>query len=401
MAQRQKVPAAVPPASRRALQLALALSVAGIAVALWLARLHVRAHAGFTSACAINETLNCDRVATSGYAVVLGLPVAIWGVLGFATAAALAAMGLARRRPHPTWPAGLLVVVAGIAVAASIALAIVSEVLIGSFCIVCATSWTITVALLVAAWRAAAPAGVGATIGADLAVLRARPARTAGLALGGLAALAVLAAAYPRYWEKPPEAPRPAAVAAPGAATPAPADPAAPAPTPSPATPGPAMPASTPGQTVVVEFSDYLCPFCASAYADVQRRLEGRTDVTVVHRHFPLEPACNPLVKRSIHPGACTLAKAGICGEAQGRAKQLDPLLFASQRARRPVEELAREAGLDLAVFLECLAAPATDRRLASDIQSAIAIGIRSTPTYVVDGVVYSGQLPPALADAR
>jgi protein-disulfide isomerase len=382
MARRSPAPSAAPPASRRAFQTALALSVAGIAVALWLARLHVRAHAGFTSACAINETFNCDRVATSGYSVVLGIPVAIWGILGFAVAAAVAAMGLARRRPHPAWPAGLLVVVAAIAVAASAALAIVSEFLIGSFCVVCAASWTLAVLLLGAALRAARFSGVGAALRADLAVLRASPGRTAGLAVAGLAALAIVAAAYPRYWDKPAEPPRPAA----GATTPA--------------APAAATPASSPGETVVVEFSDYLCPFCAEAYVDVQRRVAGRTDVKVVHRHFPLDPACNPLVKRAIHPGACGLAKAGICGEAQGRAKELDALIFANQRARRPVSELAREAGLDLAVFEECLAAPATDRRLASDVQSAIQLGVRATPTYVVDGVVHSGGLPPVLASA-
>jgi protein-disulfide isomerase len=383
MARRSPAPSAAPPASRRALQIALALSVAGIAVALWLARLHVRAHAGFTSACAINDTFNCDRVATSEYSVVLGIPVAIWGILGLAVAAALAAMGLARRKPHPAWPAGLLVVVAAMAVAASVALAIVSEFLIGSFCVVCAASWTIAVLLLVAAWRAARTAGVGAALRADLGVLRAHPGRTAGLAVAGLAALAIVAAAYPRYWDKPAEPPRQAAGGTANASAKA-----------------AATPASSPGETVVVEFSDYLCPFCAEAHADVQRRVAGRTDVKIVHRHFPLDPACNPLVKRAIHPGACGLAKAGICGEAQGRAKELDALIFANQRAKRPVAELAREAGLDVALFEECLAAPATDRRLASDVQSGIQAGVRATPTYVADGVVYSGGLPPVLASA-
>ncbi|HYG69000.1 MAG TPA: DsbA family protein, partial [Anaeromyxobacteraceae bacterium] len=182
----------------------------------------------------------------------------------------------------------------------------------------------------------------------------------------------------------PPEPPRPAAGSAPA---PAPGGPAA-----SPATPGP---------TVVVEFSDYLCPFCASAHAQVQKLVSGRSDLQLVHRHFPLDPACNPAVKRAIHPGACGLAKAGICGEAQGRGAELDTLIFENQRAGRPVAELAREAGLDLAIFEECLSAPATDRRLAADIQAALQIGIRATPTFVVDGVVYSGSLPPQLTSAQ
>jgi uncharacterized membrane protein len=182
---------------------ALVAALVGLGFAVALTRLHAQAHAGVASFCAINEAVNCDRVATSRYSVVLGIPVSVWGIFGFVAAGTLAALGLARRRLHPTWPVGLLAAVAVISVAASAVLAYVSEFVIGSLCLLCAGSWLAAVVLLVAAIRASRPAGgVGAAIRGDLAAVRARP----GVALGAVAvAIVVVAAtamAYPRYWEK-------------------------------------------------------------------------------------------------------------------------------------------------------------------------------------------------------
>lgn len=350
--------------SRTARWAALALALAGLVLSLVLLRQHAQAHAGVASFCALNDYVDCDRVATSRFSVVAGLPVAGWGALGYGLALALAAAGLRRARPHPGWPAGLLVLVGGTATGAAVALAIVSELAIGALCLLCAASWLVSAGLLVAAWRSARPAGAGAAIRADLSLLRARPGRTAGLALAGAAFVAILASAYPRYWERkaPAPSPRPAAVA-------------------------------SSGPVVVVEFSDYECPFCALAHEETKALLAGRSDVTLVRKHFPLDSACNPAVTRAIHPGACTLALAGICAEEQGKLEPMDDAIFRNQAAKRPLERLAAEVGLDLGRFRECLAAPSTARRLQADISAALGVGIRATPTYVVNGVAHAGRL--------
>jgi uncharacterized membrane protein len=83
---------------RPALVAAAALAAVGLALALVLVREHAHAYAGGTSFCAINEYVNCDRVATSRYAVVLGLPVAVWGAFGYGLALLLALAGLSSRR---------------------------------------------------------------------------------------------------------------------------------------------------------------------------------------------------------------------------------------------------------------------------------------------------------------
>jgi uncharacterized membrane protein/2-hydroxychromene-2-carboxylate isomerase len=344
------------------------LGLAGIALAVALARLHVNAHAGERSFCAINAAFDCDRVATSRWSVVLGLPVATWGGLGYLTAALLAGLGLARRRPHATWPRGLLFLVAAAATLASAALAVVSELVIGSLCLLCAAGWAIAVALLVAAWRACRPAGVRASIGADLAVLRAHAGRTAAVGLAALVLLLVAVRAYPRYWDRPARAPA-----------------------------GATAGGTTAGGTrsgVVVEYSDYDCPFCAKAHFETKELLATLPRVKLVRRHFPLDPDCNVAVKRAVHPGACDLARAGICGEAQGRFAELDDALFAGQGKREPLEVVAARVGLEVAAFRACLASPATEARLQEDISSAVAAGLKATPTYVVDGKLFEGRFP-------
>jgi len=354
------------PARRGPLLVSLALGLAGVILSVVLARLHGQAHAGIASFCSISDVVNCDKVATSRYSVLLGLPVAVWGVLAYGLAAALAASGLSARRPGPGWPSGLLFLLGAAVTAASVALALVSEFLIGAWCLLCMGSWAVAVALLAAAWRSCRGAGVAASVRADVSVLRASPGRS--LAAAGLlaAAVAILAGVYPRYWLR---APAPRALAAEAGL----------------------------GPGVVVEYSDYECPMCARAHEETRALLARRPDLKLVRRQFPLDPTCNPAVKRQIHPTACALARAGICAEVQGRLPEMDDALFRNQEERLPVRALAERLGLDLGRFRDCLASPETDRRLAADIGAAVRDGVRATPTYVVGRTVEVGRLPEEL----
>jgi protein-disulfide isomerase len=129
--------------------------------------------------------------------------------------------------------------------------------------------------------------------------------------------------------------------------------------------------------------------------------LAGSPEIALVRRHFPLDPSCNPAVKRTIHPSACSLARAGICAEEQGRFAEMDDALFGNQREGAPLEALAARLGLDGERFRACLASPATGSRLAADVSDAIRAGVRATPSYVVAGKVHAGRLPPDLFPSR
>jgi protein-disulfide isomerase len=160
----------------------------------------------------------------------------------------------------------------------------------------------------------------------------------------------------------------------------------------SPVAPAAARPGG--GPAVVVEFSDYECPFCAMAHEETNQLLATRPDVKLLRKNFPLDSACNPLVKRTMHPGACVLAAAAVCADEQGKLEPMSDALFRNQKAKLPLDAIARQVGLEMGGFEACLKAPATERRIQQDIAAGIAIGIKATPTYVVNGVAYSGKLP-------
>ncbi|HEY6003762.1 MAG TPA: vitamin K epoxide reductase family protein [Anaeromyxobacter sp.] len=363
--------------SRRSLLVAAAAAAAGLVLAVLLAREHAQAHAGAVGFCTLSDFVNCDKVATSRYSVVLGLPLAVWGALAYGVALVLALAGLRRTRPHEAWPAGLLFLLGAAATAAAVVLAYISELRIGALCLLCAASWLASAAVFAAAWRATRPLGPLGAMRADLGVLRAHPGRTGALVLAGVAGVALVAAAYPRYWEK-----KPAARAR--AAHP--------------------LPPPISGPTVVVEFSDYECPFCAIAHEDMKALLAARPDVKLVKKHFPLDSACNRAVTRRFHQSACAYAAAAVCAEEQGKLGPMDDALFRNQKEKRPLDEIVREVGLDLGRYEECRRSPATQRRIDADVTAGMAVGVRATPTYVVNGVPFTAgkltaaDLPPPQA---
>jgi uncharacterized membrane protein/predicted DsbA family dithiol-disulfide isomerase len=371
---RKHTPTPPPATPRAAFAVSLALALAGLTLAFLLVRVHHDAAAGLTSFCTISEEINCDKVALSSWSVLLGVPVAAWGLVGYGLAALLSAWGLSARRLHPRWPAGLLLLFGTAAVISSLVLAWISKAIIGAWCLLCMGSWAVSLGLLLTAAWACRSAGAGAALRDDLGALAQRPRQAAGVALLGLLALLGLVVGYPRL-----EARARPPVAGGGTSTPN----LLALPPPLPAATGPA-----------VLFSDYECPFCAIAHEELKALLRRRPDIQVVRRHFPLDQACNPLLKRPMHLRACELARGAICAEAQGQLEAMDDALFASQKAPAPVEELARRLGLDTAKFSACLKASSTEARLAEDIAAGLKANLRSTPTYVVDGTLHEGKLP-------
>ena len=60
-------------------------------------------------------------------------------------------------------------------------------------------------------------------------------------------------------------------------------------------------------------FEDPLCPTCRAFHERlVDEGAFERLDVTMAM--FPLDSECNWMLDRALHPGACVLAKAVICG---------------------------------------------------------------------------------------
>jgi protein-disulfide isomerase/uncharacterized membrane protein len=147
-------------------------------------------------------------------------------------------------------------------------------------------------------------------------------------------------------------------------------------------------PAGAPIQ--VVEFSDFMCPYCrALAGFFVNFIPQSGNRVVVYYKNFPLDQACNPKLKASTHPGACWLALGAICAQYQGRFWPYHDRVF-SNELHNPqpadVVRLGTEAGLNGAALEGCVADPRTKERLTAQIEEAHRLGIQATPTVFVDG---------------
>src|SRR5437763_10157702 len=76
-------------------RLALVLALAGAALSTVTVIVHERlaSGSGYTGFCNLGGVVNCDAVLQSRFGVVLGVPVAAWGLAAFAAGAALALPG--------------------------------------------------------------------------------------------------------------------------------------------------------------------------------------------------------------------------------------------------------------------------------------------------------------------
>jgi protein-disulfide isomerase len=115
--------------------------------------------------------------------------------------------------------------------------------------------------------------------------------------------------------------------------------------------------------------------------------LKTRPDqLRLVHRHYPL--------KR--HPYALTYAKMAYCAGRQGRFWPANDYLFVNGRRESPVtaRELVEAVGGDAGELAACMESEAADQAVRQDATEAHGLGVRGTPTYVIDNRTYPGGIP-------
>jgi uncharacterized membrane protein len=137
-------------------------------------------------------------------------------------------------------------------------------------------------------------------------------------------------------------------------------------------------------------FEDPLCPTCRAFH---QRLIaEGAYDRLDVHLSlFPLDSECNWMLSVPLHPGACTLSKAVICGGEHARQvlewaydQQEDLVKVAKAGDAELRRIIAKRWGQSTAT---CLDAPATKQKLNQQLHFAAdnAIPVSTPQMYLGD----------------
>jgi protein-disulfide isomerase len=136
-------------------------------------------------------------------------------------------------------------------------------------------------------------------------------------------------------------------------------------------------------RVLIVEFSDFQCPFCrkAAIYIDSLRTARP-TEVTLVYRTMP------------IHRYAAAAGRLARCADEQGQFWPLHMLLFTKSDSIgiKPWNRFAMEAGVaDTARLNTCMASRTTAELLRADSIAAMRLGATGTPTFLINGLRVAG----------
>ncbi|HXB74306.1 MAG TPA: thioredoxin domain-containing protein [Candidatus Acidoferrales bacterium] len=144
-------------------------------------------------------------------------------------------------------------------------------------------------------------------------------------------------------------------------------------------------PASAP--ITLVEFSDFQCPFCYKAVAQLNTVLKAYpTHVKLVFKQFPLVDS---------HPEAAISAAAALAANQQGKFWQMHDVMFANHGglSRKAIMEWAAGLGLDMKRFTADLDSPGIKQAVMRDMDDGNKAGVDATPTLFIDGQKYNGAL--------
>ncbi|MEY2914975.1 MAG: Disulfide bond formation protein [Cyanobacteriota bacterium] len=136
-------------------------------------------------------------------------------------------------------------------------------------------------------------------------------------------------------------------------------------------------------KTVLIEFSDFECPYCAEAHKKLKDLLAKYPNkFTLVYKHFPLY---------QIHEQALPAATAAWAAFQQGKFWEYHDALFTNQKqlGETLYSDTAKKLKLNLTKF-------ASDRKLAikpiqNDLLLAQKLGLGGTPSFIITSQNFSG----------
>ncbi len=131
----------------------------------------------------------------------------------------------------------------------------------------------------------------------------------------------------------------------------------------------------------VVEFGDFECPICKDAHAEISNVLKIYSDINYVYKHLPT------------HSNSVPAAVASECARDQGFFLEYADLLFEGSLNDDRYREVAQILELDMTVFESCRQYGNKSEIIEGDLGEAINLGVRGTPTYIINGKMVEGAL--------
>ncbi len=142
-----------------------------------------------------------------------------------------------------------------------------------------------------------------------------------------------------------------------------------------------------PAKVVIVEYSDFECPFCSRGAKTVEEIMKNYgKDVYFIYKHNPL----------GFHPRAEPAARAAEAAGLQGKFFEMHDKLFADYKnmTQENFEKWAGEIGLNVAKFKKDMESDKVKAQVKADMAESAKVGARGTPNFFVNGIPVRGALP-------
>jgi protein-disulfide isomerase/uncharacterized membrane protein len=360
----------------------LLLIIAGLLVSLYLSYSHFKIYTDieYQSFCAISQTINCETVSQSKYAVFLNVPIASWGVLGYVLLLTifLISIQIIKKRIRLLTSQFLILLLFS---CISLYLGIVSSLLIDAYCIMCIASWVINFSLLFLFWlirQRIETLSLMSSFKKDFHLLKKNKTCAVTLIIIFSLLAGSLIMYYPKYWNLQP--PHNSTQISTGITE----------------NGHPWIGAENP-QVTIIEFSDYLCFQCKKMHFFLRNFVAKYPDkLRLVHRHFPMDHKFNPIVKKPFHSGAGILSLIAISSIEKNNFWDTNDYLFNYEVKNSAIwlRQIAKDLDIDLKELQQRINKKANRIKLSKDIIFGIKKKIDGTPTYIINGHVYIGHIP-------
>lgn len=359
------------------------LSISGLFVSLYLSISHYRVYTdiGYSSFCAISKAINCDTVSQSPYSILWGVPVPVWGVIGYAFLILLLPYLYNKKNENrkALWP--VFFITALYYSLYSLYLAGISTFYIHSYCFMCIVSYGINFALLFYSWlviKRFNHDGVAKGLIADLQFIRINIKKIIPVFSVFIFIVGWFCWTLDDYWNFRNEyslANVPHGKTDDG---------------------HPWIGAEKPELTII-EYTDYLCFQCRKMHFFLRALVaENQEKIRLVHKHFPLDTKYNTAIKENLHSGAGEMALLAIYAGFKGRFWEMNDLLFKISRTSESIDikNLADQTGISENELSWALNSTDIRLMLKKDIAYGLKAGVTGTPSYEIEGQTYEGTIP-------
>jgi protein-disulfide isomerase/uncharacterized membrane protein len=355
-------------------------ALAAVGFHAYLLNLHYGVHFNSSSGpaiCDLSSTWNCSTTTASAYSELLGVPMALWGLL--ANAAVILLIGL-----HHFWGDGedkirqsLIVLSSGVIAAASIVMGGISAIAIGSICPFCVVTYILSAITAWGAWSHYRPSTW--QFGPPFTQL-------ASLVVGGLAVGLIADQMFEDSYNKGPQGQEFIRAVVSDWHQ---------APTIELADQGPLVmgPSRDAAKLTIVEFADFRCGHCRSAAAPLKSFARANTDVRFEFYTWPLDGECNTAIGQN-NGASCLLARVAWCGEKLGqKGWEMQEQIFARFEKWRTLDnvksgmaELAQSTGLAASDLETCSSSPEAREAIVKHAALGTTLGLRGTPSIFING---------------